>query len=115
MKRNVFWSEDALADVQNIFAHIAEVNVQNAHLVADRIEHTTGLLADMAFGKPGRVLNTYEAVVPKTPFIIAYHLGKDSALTIVRIIHGARDWRENESPKQRGGEIESEEEHPLFL
>ena len=73
--------------------------MQNAHLVADRIDHSIALLAETAFGKLGRMQNTYEAVVPKTPFIIAYHLGKDNSLNIVRVIHGARDWPENEWPE----------------
>lgn len=99
MSREVFWSEDALADLQSVFSHIARDNVQNAHLVADRIEHTVGLLAATPFGRSGRMKNTYEAIVPKTPFIIAYQLVKDKTLNIARVIHGARDWQENEWPK----------------
>jgi toxin ParE1/3/4 len=97
--RQVFWSEGALADLQNIFEHIAQDNIQNAHLVADRIEHTISLLAETPFGKPGRMLNTYETIVPKTPFIIAYQLVKDKTLNIARVIHGARDWQEDEWPR----------------
>jgi toxin ParE1/3/4 len=99
MTHKVFWSEDALADAQNIFAFIAQDSVQNAHLVADRIEHTAALLAETAFGKPGRVASTYEVVVPRTPFILVYHLGKNNTLSITRLIHGARHWPENEWPK----------------
>jgi toxin ParE1/3/4 len=99
MTLKVDWSEDALADVQEAFAYIANDSVQNAHLVADRIDHTVSLLAETPFGKPGRVKNTYEVVVPKTPFIIAYQLTKGKALSILRIIHGARDWREGEWPR----------------
>ena len=94
MTLKILWSEDALADVQKILAFIARDNVQNAHLVADRIDHSIALLAETPFGKPGRMQSTYEAIVPKTPFIIAYHLGKDNSLNIARVIHGARDWKE---------------------
>jgi toxin ParE1/3/4 len=99
MTLKVDWSEDALADVQEAFSYIANDSLQNAHLVADRIDHTVSLLAETPFGKPGRVKNTYEVVVPKTPFIIAYQLTKGKALYILRVIHGARDWREGEWPK----------------
>jgi toxin ParE1/3/4 len=97
--RKILWSEDAIAEVQKIFAFIARDNVQNAHLIADRIENSIGLLAETPFGKPGRMFNTYEAIAPKNPFIIAYHLGKDNSLNIARIIHGARDWQDGEWPE----------------
>jgi hypothetical protein len=32
------------------------------------------------------------------PFITSYHFGKDNTLTIVRVIHGEREWRDNEWP-----------------
>ena len=100
MTRKVFWSEDALTDLQKIFEFIARDNVQNAHLVADRIEHLIALLAEVPFGKQGRMINTYEAIVPKTPFIIAYQLAKDNSLNIARVIHGARNWQEGEWPNE---------------
>ncbi len=99
MTRKILWSEDALADAQKIFAFIARDNLQNANLVADRIDHSIALIAETPLGKPGRIHNTYEAVVPKTSFIIAYHLGKDNSLNIIRVIHGARDWQVGEWPK----------------
>ena len=99
MSLRVFWSEDALADVQSVFAFIAQENVQNAHLVADRIEHSVDLLSDTPFGRPGRVKGTYEIVVPKTPFIIAYQLVEGKCINILHVIHGARDWKEGEWPK----------------
>ena len=99
MSLRVFWSENALADVQSVFAFIAQENVQNAHLVADRIEHSVNLLSDVPFGMPGRVKGTYEIVVPKTPFIIAYQLLRDKNINILHVIHGAREWKEAEWPK----------------
>jgi toxin ParE1/3/4 len=99
MSREVFWSDDALADLLSIFEHIAQDNVRNAHLVADRIEHTVNLLSDMAFGRAGRMKNTFEAVVPNSPFIVAYQLTGETSLSIVRVIHGARDWKEGEWPE----------------
>jgi toxin ParE1/3/4 len=43
--------------------------------------------------------NTFEAVVPKSPFIVAYQLTDETGLSILRVIHGARDWKEGEWPK----------------
>jgi toxin ParE1/3/4 len=98
MTLQIFWSEKALTDVRKIFEYIAADNVQNAHLVADRIDNTILLLAVAPFGRAGRMRNTYEAVVPKTPFIVAYQLKPNQSINIARIIHGARNWRKDEWP-----------------
>jgi plasmid stabilization system protein ParE len=90
MTRKVFWSEDALTGAQSILSPNAEDNFQNANLVADRIDHTASLLAETAFEKPGRVVNTYEVFVPRAPFILVYHLGKNNTVSILRLIHSAR-------------------------
>jgi toxin ParE1/3/4 len=92
MKRNVLWSERALADFEGQFAYIARDNLRNAILVADRIDHSVGVLADMPFGRPGRVAGTYEALIPKIPFIVVYELPDDRTLAIRRVIHAARHW-----------------------
>jgi toxin ParE1/3/4 len=99
MTATVKWSSSALHDLQIVFAFIAQDNVKNAHLVADRIENTVELLAVTPFGRPGRMAKTYEAIVPKTPFIVVYSLGGEGALDIVRVIHGARDWKGGEWPE----------------
>jgi toxin ParE1/3/4 len=98
MTLKVFWSDRALVDAQKIFAYIAQDNIKNAHLVADRIDNTISLLAVTPFGRAGRMRGTYEAVVPKTPFIVAYTLKAGASLSIARIIHGARDWRGGKWP-----------------
>ena len=77
---------------------IAMDSVQNAGLVVDRIHHSVGLLAEMPFGRAGRVFGTYEAVVPRAPFIIVYQLVADGQLAITRIIHTARNWPPEEWP-----------------
>ena len=92
MKRAVVWSDEALADTLALVEWIAKDSVQNAGLVVDRIQHSVGLLAEVPFGRVGRVFGTYEAFVPKAPFIIVYQLIGDDRLAITRIIHTARDW-----------------------
>ena len=92
MTRYIAWSERALADFESQFEYIARASLKNANLVADRIEHSINLLADTTFGRAGRVAGTYEASVPKAPFIIAYELPDDRTLGIRRIIHTSRHW-----------------------
>ena len=92
MKREAVWSETALADFESLFAFIAGQSVNNAHLVADRIEHSIGLLCATPFGRAGRVPGTYEASVPKAPYIVVYELTDERTLGIRRIVHTSRDW-----------------------
>ena len=98
MIRDAVWSEEALADFLKLFERIAKDSAQNATLVADRIEHSVELLSRMQFGRAGRVFDTYEALVPKAPFIIVYRLYEPNQLAIVRIIHTARNWLPGEWP-----------------
>jgi len=42
-------------------------------------------------GRPGRVLGTRELVVARTPFIVAYRVGRD-AIEVLRIMHGRQRW-----------------------
>lgn len=57
-------------------------------------------LAQFATGHPGRVAGTYEKSVSRFPYIIAYALtAGDRAITILRVIHAARDWPAEEWPE----------------
>jgi len=99
MKREVEWSSDALADFGAAIDHIAADNQQAAYLVATRILNTIDLLGDFQTGRQGRVKNTYEKLVQKTSYIVAYTISGE-AVYIVRIIHGSRDWPEGEWPAE---------------
>jgi plasmid stabilization system protein ParE len=93
------WSDEALDDFDSAIDFIAKDSAKSAHLIADRIEQAIYSLAEMPTGRPGRVGGTYERVVRKTPYILAYTLS-DTTIRIARIIHGARDWLEGEWPAE---------------
>lgn len=95
--RNVAWSARALNDLNSTFQFIARDTDQNANLVVDRIDAAAKLLGQTPIGRYGRVSGTYEKPVRRAPYIIIYALSDDSVV-ILRIIHGARDWPENEWP-----------------
>jgi toxin ParE1/3/4 len=62
-------------------------------LVADRIDAVVSLLRESSVGRTGRVPGTFEFVVPRTAYIIAYTLSDDShTLHVLRVIHAARHW-----------------------
>jgi len=100
--RRVDWSGDALDEFDGIVAFIARDNPLAANKVADNIEQTIHDLAAMPTDRKGRVTGTYEKVVSGLPYIVAYALGNEprghETITILRVIHGARDWREESWP-----------------
>lgn len=102
MIRTVQWSRDALDDLKSQIAYIVKDNPNAAHRVADRIDGTATLLGEMATGRPGRVSGTYEKPVTGLPYIIAYTIHAQhnrETISILRVIHTARNWPHDEWPK----------------
>jgi plasmid stabilization system protein ParE len=101
--RRVFWSEDALAEFCALLRYIAADDPAAAAKVAERIKAAVDGLAQMPTGRQGRVAGTYEKVVAGLPYIVSYALDEtpagESRLTILRIIHGARNWPEGAWPE----------------
>jgi toxin ParE1/3/4 len=96
--RKVVWSRSALDDFEALLRYIAAESPQGASRIADEIDRTARSLGEMATGRPGRVLGTYEKPVLHTPFLMAYAID-NGALVILRVIHGKRDWPEGEWPE----------------
>lgn len=101
--RRVVWSKHAHDDFRGIIGTIARDNPAAADNVATRIDRTIQALAAAPTGRKGRVSGSYEKVVRGMPYIVAYALGDESkgheTITILRVIHGARDWREESWPE----------------
>ena len=75
--RRVVWSKHAHNDFGGILDYIAEDNPAAAQRVADRIDQTIQTLAATPTGRKGRVSGTYEKVVRRLPYIVAYALGDE--------------------------------------
>jgi plasmid stabilization system protein ParE len=91
-----------LDDIKEQVAHITADNPSAARRVADRIRDTGAALGDRATGRPGRVAGTYEKLVVGLPYIIAYSItnkGGREVISILRVIHTARDWPAEEWPE----------------
>jgi plasmid stabilization system protein ParE len=101
--RRVVWSRHAHEDVLGVIEYIAQDDPAAAARVADRIDRTIRALAAAPTGRKGRVSGTYEKVVRGLPYIVAYALGDEprghETITILRVIHGARDWPEESWPE----------------
>jgi toxin ParE1/3/4 len=95
-------AEEARRDSLEILRYIAKDNLIAAERVVDAIEAAGTRLAEFATGRPGRVTGTYEKPLVRFPYIICYELrliaGRESVV-ILRIIHAARDWPEEDWPQ----------------
>ena len=101
MKRPVRWEREALDDFKAQIGYIAADNPHAAQRVAHRIQAAVASLGDIITGRPGGVAGTYEKVVTHLPYIIAFEISSSrqgEAVTILRVIHTARDWPANEWP-----------------
>lgn len=90
----VRWLPSALADLEAARAYIAEDKPAAAGRIFERILSEVAALATLPhIGRPGRVANTRELVVPSTPFIIPYRV-HEGRVVILAVIHAARRWPE---------------------
>lgn len=102
MTRPVQWSRYALDDLKGQIVYIAYDNPDAARRVTARVRAAGDALGDLATGRPGRVTGTYEKSVAGLPFIIAYSITAQSGqeiVSILRVIHTARDWSPEEWSK----------------
>ncbi len=101
MKRPVQWSREALDDFKAQIAYIAADSPAAARRVAAHISRTCDALGEMTTGRPGRVNGAYEKLVAGLPYIIAFALAahaEGEVLSILRVIHTARDWPDDGWP-----------------
>ncbi|RVI24822.1 type II toxin-antitoxin system RelE/ParE family toxin [Sinorhizobium meliloti] len=101
MRRPVQWSRAALDDLKDQVLFIAREDPDSAARVAGRVRDTAAALGEMATGRPGRVIGTYEKSITRLPYVIAYalmnHGGRQSVI-ILRVIHTVREWTAEEWP-----------------
>lgn len=89
------WTRLAIIDINNARNYIAEENPRAAEDIIQRIEKATQALGrHPMIGRPGRVQNTRELVIPGTPFIIPYRI-RNQRVEVLAVIHGARRWPES--------------------
>ncbi len=103
MKRAVVWSNAARDDYSAITRFIARENPGAASKVADRIDTAVGALGQSATGRAGRVSGTYEKVVARLPYIVAYEIlarqSGEEVVVILHVIHAACNWPAGRWPK----------------
>ena len=89
----VQWSEPALSDLHNISTYLeAASSLPTANRITRAIyESVQSLKVLPNRGRPGRLSDTRELLIPKLPYIVVYRVLPDS-VSIARILHGAQQW-----------------------
>jgi len=93
----VTYSRQALLQLDEIVAHIAEDNPRTAALVAGRIKALVLLLArHPMIGRSTDLENVRVFRAAPYPYLIFYQVDLDRELTVLRIRHAARkeSWRQ---------------------
>lgn len=100
MKR-IVWTAEARSEFRRAITYLAGREPAAARLVRRRIHDDVQKLAENSIGHPGRVEGTYEKLVRRTSYVIAYALS-DDVITILHVIHTRRDWPEGAWPRGEG-------------
>ncbi len=95
---NLYWSPSAIEDLKHLRAYIARDNPRAAAEIAKTVlEAVERLRRFPSMGRPGRVPDTRELVVPGTPLVIPYTV-TERGVEIIAVLHGARMWPEEPPP-----------------
>jgi len=91
---NVIWSAASVRHLQEVVDYLQGESSAGAISTRRRILDTVRRIGQMHYsGRIGRVDGTREAVVPRSPYIVAYQISAQ-AVEILGIWHGARQWPE---------------------
>jgi toxin ParE1/3/4 len=87
------YDDQALADLEGIFAWIAQDSPAIAKTVVDRLFSSTELLISFPFmGHVDRDPDTFEWVVPRLPYVVVYEVDRaQERILVTAVLHGARD------------------------
>lgn len=91
---HILRTESAELDLDKIVDHYGPLNPTATLAMLDRIAETESLLTQYPhLGRPGRVADTREMVVTRTPFIIVY-ASDATSIIVLRVLHGRQQWPE---------------------
>jgi toxin ParE1/3/4 len=88
----LLWLASAQRDLKHALDYVGERNPNAARRLGEGIVGSVGRLVEFPrMGRLGRVEGTYELVIARTPYIVAYQLSGDD-IEVLAVIHGARQW-----------------------
>jgi len=86
------YTRRAKTDLSEIFDYITQDNTHAAARIVTKIRNSlTSLTANPSLGRPGRVDDTRELVIPHTSYIVAYRI-HENEIQVLAIIHVAQLW-----------------------
>jgi toxin ParE1/3/4 len=90
----ILWRRQAEANLNGAFDYLIERDPTAALSVYQAIRDRVEMLADHPhLGRPGRVPDTRELVIGRTPYIVAYTVdARRDAVVILRVLHAAQRW-----------------------
>lgn len=90
----VRWTSPAAQDLEDIALYIQRDSESAAEVVAKTLFDAANSLELLpSKGRVGRIPGTRELVVPGLSYIVLYEVA-DTAIQILHIYHGARNWPE---------------------
>jgi toxin ParE1/3/4 len=89
----VEWSLPAAADIRSLYRFLDQRSPKAATRIAQMVVLTVNrtLSRNPMLGHPGRVHETRELVVPKTPYIVPYRV-RLGRIQILRVFHHSQPW-----------------------
>ena len=88
----IVWLPRARKARETAIEYIAEDNPVAALSQLDEIERHSTLLKDHPeMGRRGRIPDTRELVISRTPFLLVYRIRNDE-IQIIHFMHGAQQW-----------------------
>lgn len=88
----LIWMPQSLNDLEAIRDYIYPKNPTAAQDMVHRVFNTVKALQSAPhIGRPGRVTNTRELIVPQTPYIVPYRV-TENRLEILRVYDARRKW-----------------------
>jgi toxin ParE1/3/4 len=86
------WMPLAEQDLEAAYDYVQQDNENAARQLVARIFSAVGVLIRHPLaGREGRVNETRELAVARTPYIIAYRIHRDE-IQILAVLHGAQRW-----------------------
>lgn len=90
----VVWAPRAVAHLRALRQYIAQHNPDAAADTASALLTAVDRLSQLPnLGRPGRLSDTRELVVPRTPYVIVYRM-RPGRLDILAVFHGRQKWPE---------------------
>lgn len=88
----IFWLPNASIEKDELLQYIEAYSVIAALGLDEQIDRQVAQLATFPFlGRKGRIANSFELVISRTPYIVAYQIiGGD--IQILHIFHERRNW-----------------------